>query len=292
MKLAVLIPPADYSAEWRWAYDIEAQALIDAGAEVEPIEWTAMRDFSGFDLVLPLVAWGYHKDYSRWLEVLGRIESQGARVENPIPLLKWNGDKAYLAELASTGVPTVPSMVIEQLDDASAGRARDLFGCSDLVVKPLVSASAYRTFRIGGGDSLPQIVRGAQMLAQPWIESITTDGEYSLIFFGGNFSHCVGKVPVPGEFRVQPEYGGIISRCAPPPESVEIAQTALAAAPSPATYARADLVVGNDGDLLLIELELIEPALFLEQAPDACESFARAVFAAAERAREQPLADR
>lgn len=292
MRFAVLIPPADYPAQWRWAYDIEAQALIDAGAEVEPVEWTNKRDLAGFDLVLPLVAWGYHKDYPRWLDVLDRLERQGARVENPVPLLKWNGDKTYLAELAESGVPTVPSLVIESLDDEAVGGARDRFGCGDIVVKPLVSASAYRTFRLGGGDRVPESVRGSHMLAQPWIASITSAGEYSLILFGGEFSHCVAKVPVPGEFRVQPEYGGIISRCDPPPGSVAIARTALAAAPAPATYARADLVVGNDGGLQLIELELIEPALFLAEAPDACPSFARAVFAAAERSGEQPLADR
>ena len=292
MRCAILIPPADYSVEWRWAYDIEAKALVDAGATIEPVEWTDERDLAGFDLVLPLVAWGYHKDYRRWLDVLDRLERQDARVENKIPLLRWNGDKAHLAELESRGVPTVPSLVVEALDEAALDKARERFGCGDIVVKPLVSASAYGTFRLGRGDPFPESVRGWRMLAQPWIGSITDTGEYSLIFFGGEFSHCVGKVPVTGEFRVQPEYGGLISRCEPPPEAVEIAQAALAAAPAPATYARADLVVGNDGGLQLIELELIEPALFLAEAPDACPSFAQAVFAAAERAREQPLADR
>lgn len=292
MLFAVLIPPADYAAQWRWAYDIEAQALIDAGAEVQPIAWTDERDFTAFDLVLPLVAWGYHKDYPRWLRTLERLDRQGARVENPIPLLRWNGDKVYLSVLGANGIPTVPTLVIESLDEAAVQRARKAFGGSDIVVKPPVSASAYGTFRLSGEASFPESVGGRRMLAQPWIASITGTGEYSLLFFAGEFSHCVAKVPVPGEFRVQPEYGGVITRCDPPAGAVEIAQAALAAAPAAATYARADLVVGNDGKLQLIELELIEPALFLEQAPDACPSFARAVFAAAERAREQPLADR
>lgn len=291
MRLAVLIPAADYAAEWRWAYDVEAKALVDAGASVEPVEWTDERDLAAFDLVLPLVAWGYHKDYPRWLRLLDRLDRQGARVRNPIPLLRWNGDKAYLAELGCKGIPTVPSLVIDSLDERAVDRARDSFGCSDIVVKPLVSASAYGTFRLGGGD-FPGAVRGWRMLAQPWIGSITSSGEYSLIFFGGEFSHAVSKVPVPGEFRVQPEYGGIITRCEPPAGSVAIAQAALAAAPGPALYARVDIVVGNDGGLQLIELELIEPALFLEQAPDACPSFASAVFDAAAGALEQPLPDR
>lgn len=292
MRFAVLIPPADYATQWRWAYDIEAQALIDAGAHVEPVEWTDERDLSGFDLVLPLVAWGYHKDYPRWLRLLDRLEQQCARVENPIPLLRWNGDKAYLAELGAKGIPIVPSLVVDPLDEAAIERVRDTFGSRDIVVKPPISASAHGTFRLRCSDAFPEGVRGWRMIAQPWIETITSSGEYSLLFFGGEFSHAVSKVPVPGEFRVQPEYGGIISRCEPPPGAIAIAEAALAAAPSPAAYARGDLVVGNDGGLQLIELELIEPALFLEQARDACPSFARAIFAAAERAGEQPLADR
>jgi len=129
------------------------------------------------------------------------------------------------------------------------------------------------------------------MMVQPWLESILTSGEWSLIFFGGRFSHCVAKVPRPGEFRVQPEYGGIITRCDPPDGAQDVALRALAAAPADALYARVDLVRGDDGALLVMELELIEPAFFLAQAPDAEAAFAGSVLSAA-RADEKPLAYR
>jgi len=293
MRIAILIPAADYPVEWRWAYDVEAGALVDAGAEVEPVAWSSDRDLSAFDLVLPLVAWGYHKDYARWLGLLVRLERKATRVENPLPLLRWNGDKAYLAELGSAGVPTVPTLVVESLDEAGLACARDFFGCTDMVVKPAVSASAHGAFKLGEDDPFPEPVRGWRMLAQPWIESMTSIGEYSLIFFAGAFSHAVSKVPVPGEFRVQPEYGGIITRCDPPPGALAVALAALAAAPAPATYARVDVVAGNDGTFQVIELELIEPALFLAEAPEAAPLFAAAVLAAAsQRLGEQPLAYR
>ena len=292
MKLAILVPDADYSAEWRWAYDVEAQALIDAGAAVEPVPWTDQRDLCSFDLVLPLVAWGYHKDYPGWLDFLDRAEQQQLAIRNPVPVLRWNGDKAYLAQLGARGVPTVPTLVVESLDEDAVAAAREGFGCSDIVVKPPISASAYGTFHLGPRDPFPEPVRGWRMLAQPWIEAITSAGEYSLIFFGGMFSHAVSKVPVPGEFRVQPEYGGIITRCDPPAGSLQIAEAALAAAPGEVTYARADFVVGNDGGLQVIELELIEPAFFLAQAPEQGAAMAQAILSAAERAREQPLANR
>lgn len=291
MKLAILVPEADYSADWRWAYDVEAGVLVSAGAEVTPIVWSDPFDAAAFDLVLPLVAWGYHKHFARWMGVLDRLERQGARVQNPVPLLRWNSDKNYLAELYERGIPVVPTEVAETLDEDSLGRIRAHFGCSDLVVKPPVSASAYLTFRIGEGESVPEPVRGRRMMVQPWLESITRTGEWSLLFFNGQLSHALSKVPVAGDFRVQPEHGGIIERCDPPAGAEEVARAALTAAPAPALYARVDLVVGNCGTLQVIELELIEPALWLDQSPEAARLFAEAVFSVAGSASEQPLAN-
>lgn len=283
MKLAILTPAPDYRAEWRWAYDVEAGALEAAGMAVEPVTWNGDVDLASFDLVLPLVAWGYHHRVADWHAWLDRAEAALLPVANPVTLLRWNSDKAYLAELCAAGVPTVPSMTIESLDEQSLAEARDAFG-EDLVVKPLVSASAYGTHRLGSADPLPEAVRGWRMLAQPWLTSITASGEWSLIYFDGRFSHAVAKVPREGEFRVQPEHGGIITRCDPPAGAREVADAALAEAPTPSTYARVDLVAGNDGSLQVIELELIEPALWLDHAPDPT-AFAAAVKSAAERAR-------
>ena len=286
MKFAVLIPSPDYGVEWRWAYEPQAKALAAAGAEVEPVRWTDERDLYGFDLILPLVAWGYHRDYPAWLRFLDRLQRQERPVANPVPLLRWNSDKAYLAELGAAGIPTVPTIVAEALDEGTLESARVAFGGPKLVVKPPVSASAFGTFVVREGDSLPDVVRGRRMMIQPWLGSIVESGEYSLIFFDGEYSHAVSKVPIAGEFRVQPEYGGIITRCEPPEGVLGIAEAALAAAPATSTYARVDLVVGNDGKLQVIELELIEPALFLGQAPEAASRLGSAARSAAERLRK------
>lgn len=292
MKLALLVPEADYSVDWRWAYDVEAGALEAAGADVQPIAWGEPFDASEFDLVLPLVAWGYHKHFDRWLGVLDRLEEQGARVQNSVPLLRWNSDKRYLAELYERGIPVVPTEVADPLDQASLDRIREHFGCFELVVKPPVSASAYLTFRIGEGDPIPESVRGRRMMVQPWLESITGTGEWSLLFFGGRLSHALSKVPVAGDFRVQPEHGGIIDTCEAPEGAEGVALAALSAAPTPAAYARVDLVIGNCGTLQVMELELIEPALWLDRSPEAPALFASAILKAAERPSEEPLADR
>jgi glutathione synthase/RimK-type ligase-like ATP-grasp enzyme len=286
VRVAFLVPDPDYPAEWRWAYDPQAAALTDVGVDVEPVPWTHPHDFSNYDLILPLVAWGYHKRYAEWLGLLDRFERERLPMANPTTLLRWNGDKAYLAELGEKGIATVPTLAVASLDERTLDAARARFGCGELVVKPPVSASAFGTFRLRQGDAFPEAVRGWPMMVQPWVARILIEGEYSLILFDGELSHALSKVPKSGEFRVQPEYGGIIQRCEPPPGSEELARAALAAAPAPSSYARVDIVVGAGGELQIMELELIEPALFLDHAPEARAAFARAILSAAERASE------
>jgi glutathione synthase/RimK-type ligase-like ATP-grasp enzyme len=290
MRIAVLIPDPDYPEPWRWAYDVEADALAAAGAEVVPVVWTKPGDLSGFELILPLVAWGYHYDYERWLAFLGHAEAARLPLINPPALLRWNGDKSYLAELAGAGVPTVPTMAVEQCCDEDIEEARRWFEAEWLVIKPPVSASATGTFRIGPNDSLPAEARGCAMIIQPLIDEIATAGEFSLMLFGGEFSHAVVKRPKSGDFRVQEHLGGTTVPSPPPPGGIALARAALAAAPTRATYARVDMVPNASGELMIMELELIEPALFLDAAPDGGAAFAGSILRAAERALKQPLA--
>lgn len=286
MRVAFLVPAADYPLDWRWAYDAQAQAVEAAGMEVRPVPWPDAARATEFDLIMPLVAWGYHTRYGEWLELLDAFEQKSMAVANPVQLLRWNSDKSYLEQLGAAGVHAVPSMTVSELDEPHLDEAREHFGCDILVVKPLVSASAYGTYRLTHRDPVPDAVRGWRMLVQPWIQNITASGEWSLMFFGGSFSHAVAKVPVPGEFRVQPEYGGIINRCDAPKGAIALGQAALAAAPTSSTYARVDIVEGNGGKLEVIELELIEPALFLDLASEAAPRFADAVRSAALRFRQ------
>ena len=115
------------------------------------------------------------------------------------------------------------------------------------------------------------------MLTQPFLRSVSDEGEYSVMLFGGRFSHAIVKRPKAGDYRVQPHLGGSERPCDPPAGAVELAQAALAVAPADAAYARVDLIRDNEGKLAVIELELIEPALWLQHAPDGGDSFARAI---------------
>ena len=285
MRVAILVPAPDYPEPWRWTYDPEAQALGAAGAEVTPIAWTEAGDLSAFDLVLPLVVWGYHLEYGRWLALLDRAERDGWRMTNPPALLRWNGDKAYLAELAERGVSTVPTMAVEACCDADLEEARRRFGSDWLVIKPPISASAMGTHRLGLNDDLPAECRGRAMIIQPLIEEIATAGEFSLMLFDGEFSHAVVKRPKTGDFRVQEYHGGITLPCpAPPTGAIELARAALAAAPARAAYARVDIVPDDQGVLRIMELELIEPSLFLDHAPDGGASFTQSIVSRARTA--------
>jgi glutathione synthase/RimK-type ligase-like ATP-grasp enzyme len=285
MRIAVLVPDPGYPEPWRWTYDPQAEALSGAGATVNPVPWTEPGDLSAYDLVLPLVAWGYHQDYERWLDVLERADAERWRMINPPALLRWNGDKAYLAELADRGVPTVRTLVVESCCDADLEEARRRFDSEWLVVKPPVSASAHGTHRLGPNDDLPPDSRAKPMIIQPLIEEIAKTGEFSLMLFGGEYSHAVMKRPKSGDFRVQEYLGGITTPCkAPPAGAVKLAQQALAAAPAEATYARVDIVPDDQGVLRIMELELIEPSLFLDHAPDGGAAFTRSILAQAQKA--------
>jgi len=272
----VLVPAPDYGEAWDWAYDVEAAALEAGGVDVEARPWTEPGDLGGAELILPLVTWGYHDDPARWHALLDRLDSGGAPVVNPVPVLRWNSDKIYLEELGLGGVPTIPSHLVESMDDSALAEALTKWG-GDVVIKPPVSASATGTHRLRTGDSLPATAAGKPTIVQPFLSSVTEEGEYSLMLFDGVFSHAVVKRPKAGDYRVQPHLGGREEPCSSPDGAIEIAKAALAAAPGDPAYARVDLVRGKDGELKIMELELIEPSLWLQHAPDQGASFAAAI---------------
>ena len=146
LHVLILVPDPVYPEPWAWAFHVEADALRLGGFEVSARPWTAPGDLNPFDAVMPLVVWGYHERYDEWLALLDRLESEGVLVINPPPLLRWNSDKAYLAEMDAKGIPTVHTVAVDALDEQALHDARDRFACERLVVKPPVSASATGTF--------------------------------------------------------------------------------------------------------------------------------------------------
>ncbi len=276
-RVAILVPAPDYYEKWQPAFARKAAALTGAGLIVEQRVWTDPGDLSGYDLILPLFAWGYQRDVAAWYALLDRLEAEALPVANPVPVLRWNSDKAYLAELAVKGVAVVPTVEVAALDAVRLADARAQLGAADVVIKPAISGGADGTHRLAAGDAIPADALGQRRLVQPLMPGILTEGEFSLFFFGGNFSHAIVKRPAAGDFRVQEQFGGRETAWDASDAAQALAAAALAAAPAPPVYARVDMVGDAAGRLHIMELELIEPSLFLHHAPDKGAAFGAAV---------------
>lgn len=276
-RVAILVPTPDYYEKWQPAFARKAAALTAAGLIVEQRVWTDPGDLSGHDLVLPLFAWGYQRDVAGWYGLLDRLEAEALQVVNPVPVLRWNSDKAYLAELGARGVAVVPTVEVAALDDAGLAEAMAKLAADEAVIKPAISGGADGTHRIARGAPVPRDAMGQRRLVQPLMPGILTDGEYSLFFFAGKFSHAIVKRPASGDFRVQEQFGGRETAWAASAAAQDLAAAALAAAPAPPVYARVDMVGDATGKLRIMELELIEPSLFLHHAPDGGAAFGHAV---------------
>ena len=280
MRLAILTPHGDREprADWATALAHLKAALEAQGADVVTRPWTAPDALDAVDAASPLMVWAYHLDADLWRQRLAAWEMSGLPMANPAAVARWNTDKAYLAELAAAGAPVVPTLSVDAITPEALAEAADRFG-PGLVAKPRVSAGAHRTARIENGAALSDLPDGPALI-QPFLPAVGEEGELSLIFFGGQLSHAVTKVAKPGDFRVQPQYGSTLTRVAPEPEALAAAARVLDAAPGGHAYARVDLIRIGDGSLALMELELIEPDLYLRHAPDRTEAFARALIGA------------
>lgn len=270
VSICILTPAPDYWEDWSLPKAHYERLL---GPDLSFRSWTDTGDLSGFSLILPLLAWGYQRNVASWYALLDRLEREALPVANPARVLRWNSDKAYLAEMAAAGVPTVPTMMREAMNDTALDSAKSLFGTNRLVIKPPVSGGADGTFLIGASDPLPAEAVGRRMLIQPYLPAIAAEGEMSLFFFGGRYSHAISKHPANGDFRVQEQFGGSERRIDPPAEALALAETVFAATEelmdhAPLTYARVDMLRDEDGNFRLMELEAIEPSLFLHFAGD------------------------
>ena len=284
IRVAVLTPdPAETSQPslWRKVLARLQRALDEVGIETVSTPWIAHVDdaagLRGFACVLPLLAWGYHHEHARWLRACATWERANLPVSNPARVLAWNSDKRYLSELAARGVAIPPTVFTDDLSQALVDRVFADTGAEELIVKPAVSGGAWKTQRLRRGDAI-DAAPGTTMLVQPYVPTIATEGETSLLYFGGRFSHAVNKRPVAGEFRIQEEFGGLYASVpSPPAGAVALAEQVLAAVDEPLLYARIDMVPDADGRWLLMEAELIEPDFYLGVDPAEGAGFARAL---------------
>ena len=280
-RLCILTPDPDdesFHSRWREVFARMAEPLQAAGATVEGRAWTTDEDLSGFDLILPLMVWGNYRAVDRWLERVADWERQGLPIQNPPSVLRWNVDKIYLDRLRQGGAPTPPTVWVERGDAEAVRRAREQIGWTDVVLKPRRSGGAYRTHRLMADDPLDFEAIEAPAMIQPYFPGVETKGEVSLIFFEGRFSHAIRKVAAKGDFRVQPDWGGKVTRAEPDEAEMAAAQAALAAIEEgPLLYARVDMVRDQENRPVIMELELLEPDLYLGYEAGAQARFVEAV---------------
>lgn len=244
--------------------------LEELGVDVEIATWSDPEvDWSRFDAVVVRSTWDYHHREEEFLAWIDRVEPLAPMV-NPAPVLRWNAHKTYLRDLGERGVPIVETLWLGRGERATVP-------WDEAIVKPAVSASAIGLERVAKGHEVA--ATGQDLLVQPLVASIATEGELSLFYAGGTFSHMVRKVPRPGDVRSQPEFGSDVTLEEPTDEALQAAETVLDHVEHELAYARVDLVRTEDGALGLIELELIEPNLYLEHDPDAPRRFAEALSA-------------
>jgi len=258
-------------------------ALEKLGMRVSICVWDAADlDWTQFDAIVIRCPWDYHEKLPAFLAWLQHLQQLQLKVVNDVETLRWNLNKNYLFELQRAGLPLIPSICLKPDDRRSFDELLDAMKSDEIVVKPVQSAGAWRTLRVQKTQSrlyeneFEQWRLEQDFLVQPFMPEIVAQGEYSLIFFDGEYSHALIKRAKAGDFRVQSDHGGSVEAIHASSELIAQNANILHALPNMPCYARVDGII-RDGQFLLMELELLEPELFLELAPHAASRLAQAI---------------
>ena len=259
------------------------QPMAELGWQVSVVSWRQTQlPWRAFDAVIIRSTWDYWNDVDAFLQVLGKINDE-TRLANPLQLVHWNLAKTYLREMEQKGVGIVPTLWPQKIETAAVPSFFDRLDCDEIVIKPVVGANGEDTFRVGRNfqprelESMLPLFSNRAVMVQRFMPAIIDEGEYSLFFFNGEFSHAILKVPEKGEFRSQEERGAEIHPVMPETLLLARGQQALATLYLVPLYARIDFVRNDAGDFVVMECELIEPSLYLRTDPQAPVRFARAV---------------
>jgi glutathione synthase/RimK-type ligase-like ATP-grasp enzyme len=253
-------------------------ALRERGVEYEQVSWDAPDvDWAGFDGCLIRTTWDYmdrHAEFVAWARM---VESKTA-LWNSAKVLEWNTHKGYLADLERAGVAIAPTVWMDVDSAHDVGAIMDAHGWERGFLKPQIGACARETLRFNRDETtaaqahLARTVPSEPMMFQPYLSSVETSGEISIFYFGGVRCHAVQKVPVPGDYRVQDDFGATDFPVEAPEAVVELAERAVSAAQTicgleqPLVYARADFLALDSGEWVVNELELVEPSLFFRHS--------------------------
>ncbi|WP_246850370.1 ATP-grasp domain-containing protein [Rufibacter roseolus] len=257
--------------------------LTSKGIDITLEDWhDPAVNWEQYDLAVFKSPWDYFDKFPEFCAWLDRMEALGIRTLNPISTIRWNADKHYLLEVEKAGLPIVPTALLKRGTDVSLDQYFSQFQTDKLIIKPCVSGGAKNTFIVSQDEveevkpKLEELLRAEDYLAQPFMPQIQEEGEWSFLFFNGQYSHCLLKSAKDGDFRVQHFFGGTIHPQEAPAHLLAQAQTMVDQFAEGCLYARVDGVVVGE-ELQLMELELIEPFLYLHTHPDSLENYYHAL---------------
>jgi hypothetical protein len=263
--------------------DLAHAPLARRGWQVENLPWDRPDvDWKRYDRVVLRSTWDYQHHQEKFLATLATIEAAGVPLDNSLRIVRWNMHKTYLRDLKERGVVTVPTLWREGLAPGELLPLFDELASDEAVIKPVTSGNAEGAYHLNRARAKAQAAEiekyytGRPLMMQPFERGILAEGEFSLIYFNGELSHSILKVPKPGDFRVQEEHGADIQAVRPEAALVAAGNSAIAAIGERLLYARADLV-RHDSGFRLMELELVEPAIYLRMDRGAPDRFADAV---------------
>jgi glutathione synthase/RimK-type ligase-like ATP-grasp enzyme len=243
-------------------------AFAPYGVKIEPVFWQdSGQDWAAFSAVLPLLAWNYPQQQALFLARLQEIEAAGTMLLNEGHVLRANMDKSYLYDLATRGAPVPSTLMVEACTPSAILSSFDALAADEIIIKPRIGAGAWRQARLKRGQDVPpaELLPPEGALIQPFLPHVADEGELSMLFFGAQFSHALIKQPKAGDYRTQGQFGAVETGIDAPDGALEAAYAILKATDNlDLTYARVDLVRGPDQNWLLMELELIEPWLYLK----------------------------
>lgn len=261
--------------------DLLIKPLNDLGWSVHQISWQKENvNWNEYDSVIVRSTWDYQTDHLKFLKVLEEIDRSNAHLENSLPVLKWNMNKSYLRDLEKVGVLIPQTLWEKNFDAKDINKYFDLLNTDEIIIKPNISGNADNTFRIMRDEiinhipHLERVFRNREFMVQPFMQNIVDEGEYSLFYFGGEFSHAILKKPKEKDFRVQEEHGGILKSISPSKQLLETSDFILKKIEPLPLYARIDLVRTDDNQFALMELELIEPSLYFNMDSKSPKRFA------------------
>lgn len=264
--------------------DIILARLLDENQIKYQFEiWSDLTvEWSKYSHILIKSPWDYFDRYVEFKEWCLKIKNLGLPVFNDIDTILWNSDKKYLQEIQAKGHRVIPTKFIPKDGIINIEKVSASFNTDYIIFKPSVSGGAKNTLKIKKGESqffdhqVNDLLKHEDFLLQPFIKEVVEEGEYSFVFFGGRFSHAVLKRPKNGDFRVQHFFGGKITSIEPNQRILNATQMIVDEFAPKCLYARVDGVI-IEGDFYLMELELIEPYLFLFTAPYANDNYIKAL---------------